>query len=185
MTKTTTRTNIHISAESRAILSALGAASTGKPTLAGGLAELIARVTDGITTHPTQPGKPATTSYRGAWTNAEGEKEETEFAYPDRPSAIAAAVLLRFEEGRARALAAEPPDNAARRVWCCYSGTAGIVLSDRDNPQHTANGRYLGDFMGTWAEAQAWAAAQDEAAEVAAEQEHGYNAIIRESLRMP
>lgn len=103
----TTRTNIHISAEARAILSALGAAATGKPTMAGGLAELIARVTDGITAHPTQPGKPQTTPYRGAWTNAEGEQEETEFAYPTRADAIAAAVLVRFEEGRARALAAQ------------------------------------------------------------------------------
>lgn len=39
----TARTNIYISDEARALLSALGAATTGKPTMAGGLAELIAR----------------------------------------------------------------------------------------------------------------------------------------------
>lgn len=120
--KTNERTNIHISAEARSILSALGAAATGKPTMAGGLAELIARVTDGITTHPTQPGKPQTTPYRGAWTSADGERQETEFAYPTRADAIAAAVLLRFEEARAAALAAEqegakaePPEEET--VW--------------------------------------------------------------------
>ena len=104
--KTTDRPNIHISAEARAILAALGAAATGKPSMAAGLAELIARVTDGIATHPTQPGKPATTPYRAAWING-GEKEETEFAYPTRADATAAAVILRFEEARAHALAAQ------------------------------------------------------------------------------
>jgi len=134
--KTNERTNIYISAEARAILAALGAAATGKPTMAGGLAELISRVTDGITTHPTQPGRPQATPYRAAWTSAEGEPEETEFAYPTPAEAIAAAVILRFEEARAAALAAQ-------------------------------------------------AEADREAAEVAAEQEHNYNAMIGESLRMP
>ena len=151
MTKTTTRTNIHISAESRAILSALGAASTGKPTLAGGLAELVARVTDGIRPWPVRPGD-KNTQWRAYWVHP-GQTDEnndpvsqeaaaaidaqaTEYSYPTRADAIAAAVLLRFEEGRARALAEQ-------------------------------------------------AEADREAAEVAAEQEHNYNAIIRESLRMP
>lgn len=111
MTKNTARTNIFISEEARALLSALGAAVTGKPSMAAGLAELVSRVTEGVTAYPVRPGDKHT-QYKAYWVHPgqakgdpETENQFTEFAYPSRAEATAAAVLLRYEEARARALA--------------------------------------------------------------------------------
>ena len=117
MTKTTARTNIFISEDARALLSALGAAVTGRPSMAAGLAELVSRVTEGVTAYPSgpkgqykaywlHPGQVDVSGY--ARTAAEQEQvntQFTEYAYPSRAEATAAAVLLRYEAERARALA--------------------------------------------------------------------------------
>ena len=125
MTKNTARTNIFISEDARALLSALGAAVTGRPSMAAGLAELVSRVTEGVTAYPVKPGDKHT-QYKAYWiepgqvdvsgyarTAAEQEQvntQFTEFAYPSRAEATAAAVLLRYEEARARALAQPEPE---------------------------------------------------------------------------
>jgi hypothetical protein len=111
MTKTTARTNIFISEDARALLSALGAAVTGRPSMAAGLAELVSRVTEGVTAYPSGPKG----QYKAYWLHPGQAKDDpatdnqfTEYAYPSRAEATAAAVLLRYEEARARALAAQP-----------------------------------------------------------------------------
>ena len=108
MTKTTARTNIFISEDARALLSALGAAVTGRPSMAAGLAELVSRVTEGVTAYPSGPKG----QYKAYWLHPGQAKDDpttdnqfTEFAYPSRAEATAAAVLLRYEAERARALA--------------------------------------------------------------------------------
>ena len=107
MTKTTARTNIFISEDARALLSALGAAVTGRPSMAAGLAELVSRVTEGVTAYPA--GKK---QYRAYWLNPGQTKDSPEtyeqctlYDYPSAAEATAAAVLLRYEAERARALA--------------------------------------------------------------------------------
>ena len=154
MTKTTARTNIFISPEARALLSALGAAVTGKPSMAAGLAELVCRVTEGVTAYPSGPKG----QYKAYWLHPGQAKYDpatdnqfTEFAYPTRAEATAAAVLLRYEEARARALAQPEPEKVPSEA----------------------------DVMG-YSHKQEFG---DEGAAVLAEQEHNYNAMIGESLR--
>lgn len=125
MTKTTARTNLYISDDCRALLSALGAAVTGRPSMAAGLAELVSRVTEGVTAYAVQPGNKKT-QYRAYWiepgqqdefgypvdtdASCAMNKQQTYHDYPSAPEAIAAAVLLRYEEARARALAQPEPE---------------------------------------------------------------------------
>ncbi len=111
--KETQRTNIFISDTARALLSALGAAVTGKPSMAAGLAELVSRVTEGVTAYPSGPKG----QYKAYWLHPGQAKDDpatdnqfTEYAYPSRAEATAAAVLLRYEEARARALAQPEPE---------------------------------------------------------------------------
>ena len=114
---TAKRTNIYIADDCRAILSALGAATSGRPSLAAGLSELISRVTEGVTAYPSGPKG----QYKAYWLHPGQAKDDpatdnqfTEYAYPSRAEATAAAVLLRYEAERARALAQpEPSDEGA------------------------------------------------------------------------
>jgi len=148
------RTNIFISDTARALLGALGAAVTGRPSMAAGLAELVSRVTEGVTAYPSGPKG----QYKAYWLHPGQAKDDpatdnqfTEYAYPSRAEATAAAVLLRYEAERARALAQPEPEKVPSEA----------------------------DVMG-YSHKQEFG---DEGAAVLAEQEQGYNAMIGESLR--
>jgi hypothetical protein len=137
--------------------------------MAAGLAELVSRVTEGVTAYPS--GDMSKTPYKGQYkaywvhpgqTNAAGDPvsaeaaaaidtQVTEYAYPSRAEATAAAVLLRYEEARARALAQPEPEKVPSEA----------------------------DVMG-YSHRQEFG---DEGAAVLAEQEQNYNAMIGESLR--